>query len=233
MSENSKTMNEFAEMSLETYKTQACFFLDRFYDELKDKSEELWNETNWFIKLDDDGENGHGLDELEAHKFLERNGMTMTVIDLRAHLRRVDLNKDGHMSLLEFCADHFGKTVDEIMKFGKYLPNDTLVEVQDLLQAIIDEIARIEAKKADLRARAEGDGVKARLAFASLFEMEHAENDALNEKLIHAEAAVRYARKHSGASHNGTLWWVERDLEELKKYKPKGNLRQMSAFKGL
>lgn len=34
-------------------------------------------------------------------------------------------------------------------------------------------------------------------------------------------AAVRKAQKQGGSAAAGALWWVERELAEAKKYKPK------------
>jgi hypothetical protein len=49
---------------------------------------------------------------------------------------------------------------------------------------------------------------------------------ALNKAVVTAEAAVRKAKKMEGGAAQGQLWWIERELEEAKKYKPKGGLRK-------
>jgi hypothetical protein len=47
----------------------------------------------------------------------------------------------------------------------------------------------------------------------------------LNKALLTAEAAVRKAQKYGGAAQ-GDLWWMERELTEMKKYKPRGGVNK-------
>ncbi len=43
---------------------------------------------------------------------------------------------------------------------------------------------------------------------------------------VTAAAAVRKAQKNKDLSAAGTLWWMERELEEAKKYKPSGGINK-------
>jgi len=55
--------------------------------------------------------NGCELEEFMAHHFLESLGETLTVLELRAKLRKIDLDANGKCALLEYLVFRFGKTV--------------------------------------------------------------------------------------------------------------------------
>ena len=50
----------------------------------------------------------------------------------------------------------------------------------------------------------------------------------LNRALITAEAAVRKAQKLGGGAAQGALWWVDRELQEVKRYKPRGGVKAIA-----
>ncbi len=74
------------------------------------EAENIWKYAQKFISLDETrkGE-GSELDEFLSHKFLESLGETLTVVALRERLRKIDLNCDGKMALLEYLAFKYGK----------------------------------------------------------------------------------------------------------------------------
>lgn len=227
--EGKAQLEEFRVQSQRPYGKQAAFFLDTYWKEFKDKAEEIWGFAQRFEALDPKGHRGSSLEELSGHKFLETSNMTMTYLEMRDHLRRIDYNMDGRMSMLEFLVNWGNKTVADIIVKSENMTNATLEVAEELLAEVLDEILRIETLKADLREKAIGSGVKARAAFARLFEIENADPIVLNRMLIQAEAAVRKAKKAGGAGM-GSIWWIERGLEEASLYKPKGGLRGVSIY---
>merc|ERR1712232_1267827 len=72
-----------------TYKEQAVWFLNAFWEEFAQKeAERLWGYVHKCAEIDAEfhGE-GSGLDEMVAHVFLEKFAETLTVRELRAKLR--------------------------------------------------------------------------------------------------------------------------------------------------
>merc|ERR1712137_1261960 len=71
-----------------TYKQQAVWFLNAFWDTIESDAEKLWKYVHTCADLDcQDHEDGCGLDEVNAHRFLEVYGETLTVRELRTKLR--------------------------------------------------------------------------------------------------------------------------------------------------
>jgi len=77
------------ELASRTYKEQAIWFLNAFWDKLGEKEgERLWLFTQKVQSLDlQKGATGNELDELNAHRFLEHFQETMTVTEMRENLR--------------------------------------------------------------------------------------------------------------------------------------------------
>jgi hypothetical protein len=70
------------------YNAQAIWFLNAYWDTHKDQAEKIWDFVKKFEKLDTEKKaEGVGLDEMNAHRFLESIGETKTVRELRDSLR--------------------------------------------------------------------------------------------------------------------------------------------------
>jgi flagellar biosynthesis GTPase FlhF len=86
-----KTDNEkLNALILRTYKEQSVWFLNAFWDAFASKeAERVWTYVKNCNTLDlEKHEEGNGLDEVRAHKFLEDLGETLTVMALREKLRQ-------------------------------------------------------------------------------------------------------------------------------------------------
>ncbi|MES1908571.1 MAG: hypothetical protein MHM6MM_001481 [Cercozoa sp. M6MM] len=213
-------MELFKEVGTRVYKQQAQFFLNAYWAELGAQAEEVWQLAEKLYEVDDEsGQEGCALDEWRAHRFLEALGETLTALAMRAKLREIDLDSDGKMSFIEYLVSRYEKTVNELMSRPQGT-NEMLARAQQALDAVQAEIASIEAQKTRLEAEANGGGVKAFRAKAELAQLLAADQTGLNRALITAEAAVRKASKMGGGDAQGTLWWMQRELEEAKKYKP-------------
>eukprot|EP00011_Vannellida_sp_DIVA3-517-6-12_P002206 CAMPEP_0114624070 /NCGR_PEP_ID=MMETSP0168-20121206/10580_1 /TAXON_ID=95228 ORGANISM="Vannella sp., Strain DIVA3 517/6/12" /NCGR_SAMPLE_ID=MMETSP0168 /ASSEMBLY_ACC=CAM_ASM_000044 /LENGTH=115 /DNA_ID=CAMNT_0001835339 /DNA_START=36 /DNA_END=379 /DNA_ORIENTATION=+ len=83
------TDNEkLTDLCTRTYKEQAVWFLNAYWEKLGPHAEQLWAYVHKCNDLD--GENhelGTGLDELNAHRLLEAFDETLTVRAMRAELR--------------------------------------------------------------------------------------------------------------------------------------------------
>jgi len=80
---------KFVNLCNKTYKEQAVWSLNAFWNDFGEKEGEcLWNYVHKCSELDlEKHEEGNALDEMMAHKFLEEFKETLTVRELRAKLR--------------------------------------------------------------------------------------------------------------------------------------------------
>jgi len=81
---------KLASLCSKSYKEQAIWFLNAFWDAYASKeSERVWSYVKKCVDLDlDKRADGNALDEVNAHRFLETMGETMTVVELRDTLRK-------------------------------------------------------------------------------------------------------------------------------------------------
>jgi len=216
-------------------KSQAIFFLNAFWPELgEEKAELVWSFVLKFRELDKQfynalpepkkSERGEGegkdLDEFWTHKALEHFGKPMSVVEFRAEFKKIDVNFDKKVSMVEFCLYWFDQGVKVLLERPQGT-NEELDKAQKALDVANAEIQRIEKEKSRLEKLAEGTSVKANSAKAELAALLSAPTTELNKSLLTAEAAVRKARNNpSGDTPMGQSWWIERELTELKKYKP-------------
>eukprot|EP00011_Vannellida_sp_DIVA3-517-6-12_P009319 CAMPEP_0114631298 /NCGR_PEP_ID=MMETSP0168-20121206/14337_1 /TAXON_ID=95228 ORGANISM="Vannella sp., Strain DIVA3 517/6/12" /NCGR_SAMPLE_ID=MMETSP0168 /ASSEMBLY_ACC=CAM_ASM_000044 /LENGTH=378 /DNA_ID=CAMNT_0001842853 /DNA_START=24 /DNA_END=1160 /DNA_ORIENTATION=+ len=71
-----------------TYKEQAVWFLNAFWDDHESDGERLWQYAEKCAEVDiDQHEEGNGLDEMQAHVFLEKFDEALTVRQMRTKLR--------------------------------------------------------------------------------------------------------------------------------------------------
>jgi hypothetical protein len=222
---SAEVMTQFNKAASRPYVKQAIFFLNAFWVEHGKEAEKIWDYTHAMIAMDTEKKDlGCYLDEFSAHKFLEKFGETMTAIELRNKLRQVDINNDKKMALLEYLLNRYDEKV-EVMMERPQDTNDELEKAKLALEQVIAEIGKIEAHKLDLENIAAGGGVKGNAAKQELFKLLNEDPLELNKMVISAEAAVRKAKKMENNVCMGAVWWLERELDEAKRYKPKGTLK--------
>ena len=82
-------MESFKRVGKLPYKEQAVWFLNAFWAKgptfgaNKSEGEVVWTFLNDCIELDPKGDKGNELDEVLAHRVLEKQGKTLTVRDMR------------------------------------------------------------------------------------------------------------------------------------------------------
>jgi len=214
-------LEKFKQVTAKKYADQAVFFLNAFWPEFSGEAENIWKYWERIVTLDTTNKKeGCDLDEFSAHRFLEQSGETKRVVELRDSLREIDKDFNKRMALIEYLLFRYKQTIKELLSRPQGT-NEELVKAQEALQAVNKEIEKIEAKKKDLTAKASQSGVKGAQAKNELEQLLNQDNTDLNRALLTAEAAVRKAQKLGGTAAQGSLWWVNRELEEVKKYKPK------------
>jgi hypothetical protein len=140
------------------------------------------------------------MDEVTAHKFLEKNGETMTVRELRAAIADIDINKNFKVGLIEFLLFKFGKDVEGLLDG---LDNaQSLPHLEEALEKAIEECMKVmaehkakEEEMARLQALADKGGVKGMAAKATLAQMLAADQLEENRREIQAAANQRKAKK--------------------------------------
>jgi len=135
MSEQEKT--KFSELTHRKYIDQAKWYLNGFWlDGAQKEAEQIWSYTQKFIELDTKKKEGTELDEFWSHKFLEHFGEPMTVITLREKLRKIDMDMNGKMALLEFLAFRYGKTPKQVIDAPQGGNEKEIIKATQLLEAV-------------------------------------------------------------------------------------------------
>jgi len=215
------------------YQDQAKFFLNAFWPEIgADKAESVWNFWKKFIELDKlqygalaEGKKpevcseGSSLDEFWSHKFLESWSKTLTAVAFREEFKKIDVNFDKRMAMVEFLLYEHKQTVAELLKRPQGV-NEELLKAQAALDEVNKEVEAIEKKKSELNAKAEKGGVSGKTAKQELEQLLAADPLELNRAIVTAEAQLRKAQKLTGEQPQGQLWWIGREIAEAKKYKP-------------
>jgi len=258
----SKDMERFNELSLQKYSDQAVFFLNAFWNECGDQAEQIYGYYQGFLQLDTKKEDGCDLDEFYSHKFLETYGETLTALELRNAMRKIDINHDNRMSFLEYLLFRYTQSVEELLIRPQGVTcSQELVDAlkalaqarEDIRRARDEDIklqaikAEIASKKSHLEKQSQAGGVKGNKAKQELFALNNEDSTELNAAKLRAEAAVRKAdaavKKAEEAVHKaqstgekiaaGLTWFMDRELEEAKKYLPRGGIQKADKFKDL
>jgi len=118
------------EVTRKNYAEQAKWFLNAFWSSgAKEAAEDVWTFANKFIELDHEKKkNGNELDEFWSHKFLESQGETLTVVELRQKLSKIDQDKNKKMALMEYLLFKYDKDVNECLTAPQ---DDNQKEIQE------------------------------------------------------------------------------------------------------
>lgn len=160
----------------------------------------------------------------------------MTALKRKQELRdKVDVNFDGRVSMLEYLLyqyQEFANPADFAQRSMRAPDEHPEVRKARLaLEEVTRRIKEYETERQRLMEQAKMPGIKGLQATHSLKIFDEGPlKEALNEALLHAEAAVRAAtRKFGGggaggsggdaadAPSQGSIWWMNRDLEEKKR----------------
>lgn len=281
------------QLSQFNYKEQAIWFLNAFWNDFAEKeANTVWDFKHLFDEIDfQKGKEGSQLDELLAHRFLERIKATLSVRDMRNKLREVGIEKVKYVPLCNYLVFHYSADWHKLVNASQGDNQEELEQAQKMLEAAqvsctecqkaadesraAEEAARkareeLEAALADLKAqedaynnktkelerKSEEGGVVSRnraknelaqhlgedplpLRRAKLTteaarkksvkaeELAVQKREEAEAALQEAEAAVQAAedylkevRNKGGSGGQATMWWMERELEEAKKYLP-------------
>jgi len=220
-------MKEFSRVGREyNYKKQAIFFLNAYWTEYGEKAETIWDNVQLANEFDKkQGADGHAMDEFEAHRFLEKFGQTMTVVEMRKALKEIDIDTDNKMSLLEYFVYHYKCNLDTLMERPQGV-NEDVEKAEAALEEVLAEIEKLEKKKTKLGTKAAKGGVKGKAAQNELDQIMASDPMPIRKALVSAQAAVRKAQKSPNLNAMGKMWFIDREVQEAAKYKPKANWRR-------
>jgi murein DD-endopeptidase MepM/ murein hydrolase activator NlpD len=131
---------KLADLSTRSYKEQAIWFLNAFWEEFgQANAEKLWAYTQQMSQLDlDKRAEGNAVDELNAHRFLEKFNETLTVTEMRENLRSTGAISASSVKLVPLI--HI--LVFKFKVDWKYLVNAPQGSKEEInkAQALLDEV---------------------------------------------------------------------------------------------
>jgi len=222
-----ENFKEFCRIGREyNYRKQGIFFLNAYWTEYGKEAEKVWDYVHTANDLDKKkGDEGHAMDEFESHRFLEKFGQTLTVVAMRQELKKIDLDTDNCMSLLEYFVYHYKLDINTLMTRPQGV-NEEIEKAEAALQEVLDEIDKLEKKKEKLAKKAAKGGVKGKAAQNELDQIKASDPMPIRKALVTAQAALRKAQKSKNLNAAGKLWFIEKELAEAAKYKPKSNWKK-------
>jgi len=156
-------MDEFNAVTKKPYKDQAIFYLNAYWPEEFDKSEDareaVYKAWHQFIEIDklqweevnkkvwkQGWSEGNSLDELFSHKYLEKIGRTLTVVAFRGEFRKIDVNFDKRMAMLEYLLFEHKHSVADVMDKPQGDNSKELEEAQAALQQVQQALTELQEK---------------------------------------------------------------------------------------
>jgi len=167
----------------------------------------------------------------EMSKYTRSQPEMMTALKRKQELReRVDVNFDGRISFLEYLLYQYQDVANPADFCTRSMGHDEHPEITKArlaLEEVNKRVRAYEEEKARLTEDSKLPGVKGLAAVNLLAQLDASPiKEELNKALITAQAAVRIAQKKFGGqagssggagSSAGSLWWLDRDLEEKKR----------------
>jgi len=225
----------WSEIVTKKYSDQAIWFLNGFWDDVKNNAEDVWKWVELFSELDQDKKgDGCELDEFWSHKFLESLGETMTVIEMREKFRTIDVDFNKRMSLTEFLAFRFKKSIQAVIDAPQGDNKEEIEAAQTAVEAaqkaVDDMVARLaeatrtaeaaEAAAAEATAKSEAadaaaaEATRTAEAAAAADEAASKKEAESNAKAAEAKAAAD-AAEAAAAPYRAAVAENEKALEEL------------------
>jgi len=186
-------MEKLKELATRTFKAQAIWFLNSFWDEVGQKeSEKVWEYVGKIAKLDlQKGAGGNEVDELQMHRFLEFFQETMTVREMRDSLRSKGAIGDlvKMVPLVHYLIFRYNVDFHVLVNASQGDNRAEIEEAQRKLDAVSEAYAEAEAK---------AHAAKTALAEAKAREAAAKKSEA-DAKAAEVEAKAREAESKSKA----------------------------------
>jgi len=158
----------FGEICKKTHSQQAIWWLNGFWNQgAKDDANIIYDFVQKFKELEfgekviekkgkakektPEYKEGSDLDEFQAHRFLESQGETLTVVELRKRIEAIDLDKNKRLALSEYLLSRYKKTPEQLVKApqgdNKKKIDEAEAQVEQVKAALTDVQQKLEAQK--------------------------------------------------------------------------------------
>merc|ERR1712038_389777 len=254
--EMSSWEKEWAELVKTTHTEQAIWFLNGFWDDVEADKEQIWDMVHLMIEIECgspklygkkkwEEKEGNDLDQFQSHRFLEKFGETLTVKELSAVLKKIDIDTNKRMCMTEYLVYKYKKDGPSVVnspqgggdpeefEAAKKQFNEAqdqlrqAIKLQEELEAAMkaleaeeksfnDKVAKLEKKVENKRLSATKIGI----ARSELEQLKSQDPLPLRKAKLTTKAATKKAKKQGGVA-KGAIWWMERELEELQKFAPR------------
>merc|ERR1711976_973868 len=151
-------LDKLHELCKKTYKEQAVWFLNCFWEDFAEKEAELiWQYVETNEKLDlENHEEGCGLDEMKAHVFLEKFDETLTVREMRAKLRSTgaigESERPKLVPLTHYLLYKYDAAWHVLVDEGRQGDNkEEMEKAEKLLSEVMAAFKESEARASDAR----------------------------------------------------------------------------------
>jgi len=183
-------VDKLADLSSQTYKNQAIWFLNAFWNTFAEaEAQNIYDYVQRCQELDLENHNqGHELDEMMAHRFLELIKSTLTVREMREGLRSVGIEKVKYVPLTNFLIFKYKVDWHKLVNAAQGDNQEEVAQAQRMLEEVSKALQAVQ-KTASESAKAEIEAINAEnAAKAAKAELEAAlaelkkEEDAYNQK---------------------------------------------------
>jgi len=167
------------DLCAKTYKEQAVWFLNAYWKAFAEKeANTIWGYSNLMGELDVEKKAaGCHLDELNAHRFLEKCDKTLTVVSLREKLSKAGVDKNTKrkfIPLTHFLIIHYNVSPSELANASQGDNEEEVRRAQQMLEQVQAALAEAQ-KTAEAARKAEAE------LEAALAELK-AQEDAFNSR---------------------------------------------------
>merc|ERR1712100_519077 len=182
-----------------TYKEQAIWFLNSFWEEFAQKeAETIWNYVGTNAELDlENHADGCGLDEMKVHVFLEKFNETLTVREMRAKLRSTgaigEAERPKTVPLTHYLLFNYNADWHALVNASQGDNSKEIAQAQEMLDkvtAAFEEAKRTAAAAAQAHREAEASAAKAK----QREEESKAAAERSKQREIESKAAAESAR---------------------------------------
>eukprot|EP00009_Paramoeba_aestuarina_P005149 CAMPEP_0201521090 /NCGR_PEP_ID=MMETSP0161_2-20130828/14086_1 /ASSEMBLY_ACC=CAM_ASM_000251 /TAXON_ID=180227 /ORGANISM="Neoparamoeba aestuarina, Strain SoJaBio B1-5/56/2" /LENGTH=319 /DNA_ID=CAMNT_0047919657 /DNA_START=62 /DNA_END=1021 /DNA_ORIENTATION=+ len=166
-----------------TYKQQAVWYLNAFWSQTE--AETLWDFVEKCSKIDNAGAGGNGLDELEAHRFLEGLNDAHTVLEMRSKLRSTGAiaqnERPKTVPLIHYLLFTYEKDWKTLVTAAQGDNSEEIAEAQAKLEAVQAAYDEVNFRLAEAQAR-EAEAKEAEAPFKAACEELEAARKAVQEQ---------------------------------------------------
>jgi len=225
------------ELGNKDYKAQAVWFLNAFWDSFgQAEAERIWGYAQRLATIDINKKmQGNAVDEFQAHQFLEQCKETLTVLQMREHLRSVGIEKHKLVPFVHYLIFRYKVDWHVLVNAPQGNPEEIAraQRMLDEVQALLAEAQRRAdaAKAAEREAAAREADAKRDEAEAKRTEAEAKRSEAEAVKRADESRAAQQELEAALAELHAQEEAYNNKTEDLKRKSEDGSLVQRNKAK--